>query len=205
MLVLKLCEQFCPEKIPTGIGVRIGDGADGEVLELSNDPNKVIKFSILYATGKGNLPRAYNYIDQVLSYLEQYPSPTYATVFQHTKLGEWSRDVAWGKGQQKYIIYYYTMEKLSKTTEDERKVFHSILSHEDRGITKNYPPEKIREMLAGLSQGLDFDAERITFFCDNFRKTPVFHYDIHVRNIMKDAQGNFKLVDFDRAQLQSGD
>lgn len=205
MLVLKLCEQYCPEKIPVTPTIRLGDGADGEVFEIAGDPDKVIKFCILYDTGSVGLKNTYKYISNVIDHLIVQPSPTYAQVYVHSYMGEFSREVAWGKKIQKYILYYYTMEKLFKTTEDERKVFHTILSHEDRNIVKNYTTDEIRKMLEGLSRGLDFDAERVTFFCDNFRKTPVSHYDIHVRNIMKDAQGNFKLIDFDRAQLQRGD
>jgi thiamine kinase-like enzyme len=118
-------------------------------------------------------------------------------------MGSYSRD-AWKNTKQRYVLYYYIMEKLQKITEDEHKVFDSLVSHEDRGKKKNFTPAKVKEMLQGLRKGLDFDAQRVTFFYDNFNKSPVAHLDIHPRNIMKDAAGNFKLIDFDRAEINNG-
>lgn len=200
MLVLKLCQTLCPDKIPVVASGKLGDGADGEVFEIKDDPNKVIKFCVLYETGSIKLSNTYKYISRVLDHLINTPSPTHAHVYTYSYMGEYSRPVTWKK-EQKYILYYYIMEKLFKISEDERKVFHSIVSHEDRGIKKNFPPNKVKEMVTGLEQGLDFDAEKVIFFYNNFRKTPVAHLDIHVRNIMKDAAGNFKLIDFDRSEL----
>lgn len=183
------------------LGSRLGDGADGEVFDLTND--QVIKFCVLYETGRIKLENTYKYISRVVDHLITHPSPVYARVYEHVFLGEYSR-VAWGNQKQRYYLYYYTMEKLGKISEDERKVFDTIVSHEDRNKKKNFPIAKIKEMLSGLSQGLDFDTERVIFFCDNFRNSPVTHLDIHPRNIMKDGAGNFKLIDFDRAEMSDG-
>ena len=207
MLVLNLCQQLCPEKIPLHIKPeRLGDGADGEVFELDNEPDKVIKFCILYDTGSQGLRRTYKYISNTLNYLIREPSLAYAHVYTHMYLGEWFRSVVWGNThkQQKYLLYYYTMEKLFRISTDEQKVFHTILSHEDRGIKKNFAHDKLKEMLAGLRKGLDFDIERVIFFDDILKKTPLAHLDLHPRNIMKDKSGDYKLIDFDRCELLPG-
>ncbi len=201
MLVLKLCQQLCPEKIPVVTAARLGDGADGEVFDIEGQPDQVVKFGVLYQTGSSKVQDTYKYIVRVLDYLIQNPSPTYARVYSHGYMGKFSRAVTWSNKEQPYILYYYLMEKLYKITEDERKVFHSVVSHEDRGMKKNFSAQKVKEMIIGMNTGLDFDAEKVTFFCDNFKNTSVSHLDIHVRNIMKDSNGNFKLVDFDRAQI----
>ncbi len=204
MLILKLCQKACPEKIPALLPEHLGDGADGEVFQLADAPHKVIKFSALYQSScEVRLEFSYRRIEAVLSHLKNNPSPTYAKVYDYAELGTYDRQVYWG--QDKCLLYYYTMEKLWKISEDENKVFHSILSHEDRGVTKDYSPAKIKEMLLGMKQRLDFDLEKVIFFCDNFGKTPILHHDIHTRNIMKDADGNFKLIDFDRANYILGD
>jgi thiamine kinase-like enzyme len=96
------------------------------------------------------------------------------------------------------------MEKLFKISEDERKIFHTILSHEDRNIVKNYPLDKVKKMLTGMSYSLDFDYNKVIFFYQNLRDCPLQHLDLHVRNIMKDIDGNFKMIDFDRMKLESG-
>lgn len=192
MRVYSICQKLCIDKVSYKPSINIGDGADGEVFEIADDNSKVIKFGINYtAYNQQHFP-----LDKVMNYLINNPSSTNVKVFDYKNLGCFDNDF-----ENPVILYYYVMEKLNKISQDERKVFHSIVSHEDSGINKNYSLPKIKEILRGLAVGLDFDAERIIFFCENFRKTGVYHNDIHVRNIMKDDVGNFKLIDFDRARL----
>lgn len=200
MLVLKLCKQNCPDLIPVTITDKLGDGADGEVFNFAEDKNKVIKLSVLHEEQHVNIENDYKYIDDTLHYLMNNPSAAYARVYDHKYLTESSR-IVFGNQKRKYILYYYVMEKLQKISEDENKVLHSILSHEDRGGEKNISIEKIKKMLEGLARGLDFSQEKVIFFVENLRKSPVHHLDIHVRNIMKDSKGYFKLIDFDRSEL----
>lgn len=204
MLVLNLCQQLCPEKIPVKTGARIGSGgADGEVFEILDEPNKVVKMGILYERHDRGLDNYFNAIQKGLDYVMTVQPAAYARVYEHGYLGTYSRKMEhWRTGTQKFIIYYYIMDKLQKISEDETKVFHSILSHEDRGIEKNFSPGKVREMLEGMSRSLDFDAEKVTLFCDNIRGASISHLDIHVRNIMKDNTDEFKLIDLDRIQLE---
>jgi len=205
MYVLSLCRQLCPDKIPVSVDKRLGDGSDGEVFTITDHPDKVIKFCILYErfdrSDRGI--KDYDRIQKVLDYMLQNNPAPFVKLHEHGYLGKFSRKVVERrKAEQEFIIYFYVMDKLEKLSEDEKKVFHSILSHEDRGITKNYSPEKIEEMLQGLGRGLDFDAEKVTLFCDFIRRSPVSHLDLHPRNIMKDSAGHFKLVDFDRVLLE---
>jgi len=203
MFVLSLCRQFCPDKLPVEPDIRLGEGADGEVFSIVGDPNKVLKLGILYERHDRGFENYYQQIARVLEYLIRTQPPAYAHVYEHGYLGNYSRQMpAWKNGTQKFIIYYYTMEKLQKISEDERKVFHSILSHEDRGIDKDYSSEKIGEMLRGMSRALDFDAEKVTLFCDNIERADVKHCDLHPRNIMKNEAGTYKLIDLDRIELE---
>lgn len=204
MLVLQLCQQLCPEKIPVKTGERIGSGgADGEVFQIVDEPTKVIKMGILYERHDRGLLNYFTAIQKGLDYIMIVKPAAYARVYEHGYLGTYSRKMEhWRSGKQNFIIYYYIMEKLQKISEDENKVFHSILSHEDRGIDKNFSSEKVREMLEGMGRSLDFDAEKVTLFCDNIRGASISHLDIHVRNIMKDDTGEFKLIDLDRIELE---
>lgn len=206
MFVLSLCRQFCPDWIPSNLGERLGEGADGEVFSLKDDSKKVLKLGIIYEHHDGELFQIYNQVDKVLDYMIAVRPGAYARVYEHGYLGLFSREMPyWRKGVQKFVIYYYTMERLQKISEDESKVFHSILSHEDRGIEKNFSPDKVAKMLQGLSRGLDFDAEKVTLFCDNINKAAASHLDVHPRNIMKDEANNFKLIDLDRIELEIRD
>lgn len=202
MLVYKLCNELCLLNLIPNLGDKLGDGADGEVFKLIDDTNKVIKLCVLYESGYRNIKIEYENISDSINHIINSNYRTYAKVFSTKYLGQFIRSSAYDSGQQNYILHYYIMEKLYKISEDEKRVFHSIISHEDRGIIKNYPQNLIKEMLIGMKRGLDFDMGRVMFFCDNFRKTFIIHNDVHVRNIMKDAEGNFKLIDFDRISLE---
>lgn len=204
MLVLKLCKHYCPEKILYNMGDCLGDGADGEVFDIEGHPDKVIKFGVLYQRGSTQIEKKYRNIKSVLSELIEAPIPIYGNVYLQDYLGTYSRrvmiDEKWG--EQPLLLYYYVMEKLYPLSEDEKKVFWSVVSHNDTGIEKNIPLPKMKEMILEMRTRLDFDAERVTFFCENYKNSRVEHLDIHVRNIMKDLNGNFKLIDFDRSEIR---
>lgn len=208
MKVLSLCQQYCPEKIPLNVCIApIGDGREGEVFEFKNKDSKleqVIKFSLSCENEKFILEDKFQYISKVLNYLIKNPHNAYARVYEHVYMGTYTRPfINAPNEQQKCILHYYVMEKLNKITEDESKVFHTILSHEDRNLKKCYQGKKLREILLKLKVGLDFDIERVILFCELLNASPVIQLDLHERNIMKDNQGNFKLVDLDRLQLRN--
>lgn len=183
---LELFKQYCPHLIPCNLKDKLGDGSDGEVFSITNELNKVIKLSANYLPTSGK---------DAIQLLIKYPADAYARVYSYESCGSYSIN------NEKFTLSITILEKLNKITEDEERVFHSILSHEDRNIEKNFSSVKLKKMLDGLRRGLDFDAERVTLFCSNLRKSPVHHPDIHPRNIMKDESGNFKLVDFDHLNI----
>jgi hypothetical protein len=205
VFVLSLCQQLCPNKIPVVPTERLGQGgADGEVFAIENDPNRVIKFSIIYDRFSQSPKTIYRKeIVPILDYVMLTQPLICARVYEHGYLGQFSREMPyWKAGIQTFVIHYCIMERLFPLTEDEKKVFHSVVSHEDRGIEKKLLPEKVNEMLRGLARGLDFDAEMITLFCNQLRVASLSHSDLHVRNILKNGAGYFKLIDFDRAILE---
>ncbi len=199
MQVRKLFEQNkC--NISYLLGPEIGVGADGQVFEIINHPNKVIKFSVLYEYSYEYLETAYENIETVLKFMYENPNNAFVKIHNHSFAGLFNR-LSFGNNVEKYILHYYVMEKLNKITDDESKVFSTILSHEDSNKEKNYSIDKIKEILSYLSVGLDFDSERIILFCENLKNYRVKHLDIHPRNILKDTTGNFKLIDLDRCEL----
>lgn len=201
MMVLSLCEKFCKDKIPFNISKKIGDGADGECFNLLNAPDKVIKLSVLYEYDRGNIEDQYKQnISPIIDFLITNPSTIFAKIYSHNYLGSFTRD--FNGNPQSFILYYYVMEKLQKISDDEQKVFHTILSHEDRGINKKYSISDIRKILNGLKIGLDFSYKKIIDFYSEMLCCPIIHLDLHPRNIMKDNFGNFKLIDLDRCDFR---
>jgi serine/threonine protein kinase len=201
MLVLSLCQTFCSDKIPY-VTQKLGDGADGEVFNILDATDQVIKLSVLYEYAAETLTVVEYYqqkIAPVLDFLVAHPVEGFARVYSHQYLGVYDRPA--GHNEEQFVLYNYVMEKLNHISGDERRVFSSILSHEDSGTIKNYSLAKIKKILQGLACGLDFDEKKVILFCENLHQAPVRHLDIHTRNIMKDASGNFKLIDFDRCVL----
>lgn len=172
-----------PNLIPVQIGEKVGSGFNGEVFTIINDPNKVIKFSMIDNYRYSAL--------EVLSFLKEKNDPAYARVYEYNKFIH-----------NNYFILYYIMEKCHQITEDESKVFHSIISHEDRNYKKNFSLEKINNMLIGLSKGLDFDSKQVLNFIKNIWNSSIEHHDITPRNIMKKNNEEFCLVDFDLCNLK---
>jgi len=197
MKAFSICQQMCPLKIPLSVGQRLGEGSDGEVFSLTDEPDKVIKVCLLFPIDSTAQEVYFKTIVPVLTSLVSNPIDIFARVYAHEYLGTF-----FDRYSNDFILYFYTMEKLEDISDDEKKVFHTILSHEDRGIIKNFSVKEVQEILQGLSLGLDFDEKNVIFFYENLKRTYVNHSDIHPRNIMKDKRGNFKMIDFDRAQLK---
>jgi len=200
MQVLNLIHNFNYD-LSFSLGEEIGFGADGQVFLLKDSPDKVIKLCVLYDWNEGSIDETYSNITKTLDFLKEHKPSVCSRVYEYGFLFQGNRYSY--NGDNKYIVYYYIMEKLLKISEDERKAFHSLMSHEDLGIKKDYSIATARKMLVGMQRGLDFDLEKVLSFYTAVNSLSFKHEDIHVRNIMKSADGNFKLIDFDRSSLTS--
>jgi hypothetical protein len=189
MQALQLCQEVFPEALQYKHSNRIGYGSDGEVFDLIDKPNVVIKFCAIFEDSEEKEFAAINILQQLII----QPLSFYAQPFFFSYLGRY----------KEHILYFYTMEKLLSLSEDEQKVFHTLLSHEDRNLVKNYSPAERQVILQNLRRGLDFDEGRVSLFVDKLNNSPVQHLDIHTRNIMKDANGNFKMIDLDRLTMEN--
>lgn len=198
MKSLSLIKNICPNALPVVPSNFIGDGADGEVFEIEGDSNKVIKCAVIY---EYHIPvnKEMERIKTVAQYLITTSPPAYVRVHAFESIAESTRKTV--SGEQKYFLYYYIMDKCFKISEDEKKIFHSILSNEDRNLKKNYPLSKIETMLKGMSMGLDFDMKKVLSFCKEIQNSKIDNTDINPRNIMKNVNGDFKLIDFDRSSM----
>lgn len=207
MQMLKHLHQHGSNIIPI-LGKSCGDGSDGEVFEIINDPSKVIKISIMYDLNFNNdLNIKYSELTKILYELVTDSPLVYAHVYEYEKIALFKRDCLVGDPannrfeKQDCLLHYHVLEKCFKLSEDEKKVFHTIVSHEDYGIIKKFSSENLKEILFGLSRGLDFDEKRVIFFYESLLTCRIKHNDLHQRNIMKDSFGNFKLIDLDRLEI----
>lgn len=208
MKAFSLSKELCPDRIPVLPGKYLGDGADGDVYLIANSPDKVIKFVVLYE-GKEDIDRLFLHRMNVLSYLQNNPHQSLAEIFSYGYLGfSYRNQIRYDSKdneyiyKQKYILYYYIMERLLPISEDEKKVFYSSISHRDMGdLRQEYSIMEIENAINDMASYLVFDKSKAIDFCKNIIALPFNHRDIHERNIMKDKSGNFKLIDFDRTSL----
>lgn len=164
------------------ISIKFGSGNDGICYTLDD--------KILKICANANIYNLNN-----LNYLRDNPDPAYAKVYEIQYLDMFA------KNDVDYIVYYYIMEKLNNISEDEKKVFFTILSHEDKNIKKDYSSSQLKKILDDLSRGLDIEPSRIMLFCERLRDSKLKHLDISERNILVDGSGNYKLIDFERIEL----
>lgn len=182
-LVNLIQSKFDYKILPPNLGPKIGAGFNGQVHLLHDDPTKVVKISQSF------YPLDYKAIDNLCT--NRFPAC--GKVFEYYTHKAYDRNT-----NREFNFLIYKMEKLNEISDDESRVFFSILSHEHRNIEKKFSPSALEEILKGLSFSLDFDVDKVIFFYENLKKLPFKYADLHEENIMKDNFGNFKLIDFDR-------
>lgn len=184
--------KYISEKISLNCADKIGSGVSGDVFELNSDKNIVIKYSNIYINE--NAEFIIDNLNNVFETLIKDNNFCYAKVFEFSIdfIKKPSND-----DDKSFILFQYTIEKLNKISEDELKIFHTLVSHEDGLKYKDYNINYINIILSDLSKYLDFDKDKVLFFVQNYKKSFITHNDVHPRNIMKDNLNNFKLVDFD--------
>jgi hypothetical protein len=177
-------------------GEKIGEGSQGEVYNYTPSNDRVVKYSVIYDYYFTNtLDKKINSFFNILVDLKNNPENIFPIIFDFNAL-HWSKRQTID-GPQDYVIYYYIMNKLNKIDDDENKVFHSIMSHQDNNKKHNFTYKQLNDTLNGLSYGLNFDKQKITEFYFKVLSSKYHHGDITGRNIMKDYLNNFKLVDLD--------
>lgn len=163
-------------------------GADG-CAYLSGD--KVIKFTHMFDKKK-HILNNYNKNKRIIEKIILESPRHFVKTFDFKFLKDIEKD---GKY---HLFYCYVMEKLETLSDDEVKIFHTLLSHEDSNKVKNLSDDYINKTISSLEMFLDFNKEKVINFINQIKKHKIQHCDVHPRNIMKDSLGNFKFIDLDR-------
>lgn len=184
-------------EVPFPLGEEIGNGVDGQVFLQKGDEEFVIKLSAIIGTSTNvvleEFDRRCAVIDNMRHFYYSTPIANYFTIpFERCYL--WQGNYS----SSSRLIYYARMERLLALSADEERVFHTLLSHEDANKKKQYDLMTLNE----LSNWYSFDQERANTFCKAVFFGRYQHNDLHIRNIMKDADGNYKLIDFDRMEVR---
>jgi rRNA-processing protein FCF1 len=207
MQVLSLIKKEKPNFNFPKLGVELGYGADGQVFELIDDPNKVIKYSVIFdwnslpspAKSKINIKEKFSKLKNNLEIIKNnYHEHSFMVkIFNHEFLFQGKRKIV-NNEDQDYLIHSLIMEKLKEISDDENKVFHSLLYHKNVFWEKDFSDQELDETLFGLAKGLDFNHSKVKSFYKKVKKSTIQHNDINLGNIMKNVDGDYKLIDLDR-------
>lgn len=184
--------------LPYELGDEIShSGADGQVFHIKNDPDKVIKLSIFYSYDEYIIEHHYSNIENKYKTVINNPQKSIVKVFNINYI----HHKVYGKCTiaKNYIIYYSIMEKLIPITKDEDKILKSLCDLKNNKINTFSFPKIVDE----LKHYYLFDRDKVLDFYDGLDSSIVIHNDFHRRNIMKDNDGNFKLIDLDRISIKS--
>lgn len=194
---LNTFRNYCNDKIPRiDMNRKLGGGADGEVYPSLDDPTQVYKLCIMHDQFQEPVLSRYDRLSTIFSFLRDTPPNSYGRVFNFSKV-ELSEEAAKRYSNGAFIFHYYSMEKLERPTDDEIRVLESLISCQG-GIRYNYSMDATRVLLEGLIKGLTFNMEKMMTFANDYVLCPIIQTDLHTGNILKDKEGNFKVVDFDR-------
>ena len=171
---------------------KIGKGVDGEVFLFKEKEDRVVKFGSLFLESSSLDIEVLNYN---ISFFIKHNPQAFVRVYEYVYLGNVYID------DKKVALYYSVMEKLNAITDDEKRVFNTLVSHQDSNKVKDLSPQVIDKLISYLEIGMDFEAHKVRQFCRTIDGNNIKHLDLHERNIMKDDQGNFKLIDLDRIQI----
>lgn len=194
MFAYKLCDEN--NVIPSlNLQESLGEGADGEVFSISK--KEVVKLHVLYENSifceNKNIDIVFNEIIKSFEIIKNTKPKHIVKIFDYKFLGKFQKKLTYNK--QNYILFYSIMEKLNKLTDDEKRVFHTVIS-----LKENFYQKTLNE----LNGYLLFSVEKVKLFLNQIKKSKINHLDFGTQNIMKDDFGNFKLIDLDRLEILQG-
>lgn len=197
MKAYSFVEDICKERFDFKIGKEIGYGAQGQVFEIEECPTRVIKISILYDVDPHlDLDIVFEKIQAVYEYVCSHQENNLGKIYEFGRLRTGSRPTA--NGPQDYIVYYSIQEKLASLSDDEKKVFKTIC----QALNDELELERtVEDIVKELSKWLKFDSEKTIKFYYSLGDLPFEHNDLRRQNILKDVNGNFRLIDFDLAEF----
>ncbi len=191
MNALEYGRNVCPEKLLPSLE-KLGDGFHGEAYLIPDD--KVIKYSLIHQSmvedlGINNPSEFYSQLEIVLKFQQKNNYPSFVKILDFNLLSS-NEDV---------VFYQTTMERLNLISLDEKRVLKTLVqAHRDLKRTW----AQIAVLVRDQSYWLDFDLEKVMSFIYLLEDSPIIHHDMSSSNIMKDKDGNFKLIDLDFSILK---
>jgi serine/threonine protein kinase len=201
--ILETVQKNCPSKLREDIGKLIGTGYYGEAYEVDGG-DKVLKVAI----GKSD-SEAKSFLDKLRD-IQSLDSGVFCEVYDFGLLCDVSLP------DSKYMVkegtaYFYIMEKLVPIPPNEVKIASRTVNDlEDLARKPNYEQERKKYMFSKAREykrdgdiedgGVDHLKKGADLF-DRMRKAGVGHRDMHTKNILQNADGEYKLIDLESAKI----
>ena len=179
------------------IGEVLGSGFHGDVYELLDHPHQVVKIAwaplnvpaeFAGRSDTTGIRHTFPFIQGIYQYLLKNHFSVLAKVFDFCSLHQ----------RENKQYYMAILEKLQPLTEPEQKVMKSVCMDYNGNIETGKCLHHIDE----LKEWLEFNPSKVIDFYTSLTHLPVAHRDFHRRNIMKDLDGNFKLIDFELVDIK---
>ncbi len=197
--ILDEVRQNCPTDVLEGIGKFLGAGYYGETYEVDGG-DKVMKVSVAKTEADANKT-----LDKVRE-IDALGSDAFVKVFDYGVLCE--IDIPDSKYMIKSgVAYFYVMERLFPLSADEKKVATRTLNDLESLANKpDFERERKKYMFSkGRQYKRDGDDESALVAAadlfDRMRAVGAGHRDMHKENVMKNAEGRFKMIDLEQAKL----
>lgn len=198
-------EKFLEHAAQAGITVpaidqKIGQGTQGEVYSILGDPSKVIKFAYLDSNigdpREKNEKRKLSFL-AVMKYLSSYYFSCFPKVYGY---GVIDLDEVTSRRHTNPHISFSIWEKLERLPKNLEYMFDSIYNYMDRRES-NF--EVVADAVAhyNKSYNLNLDLKKFMKFYTQLICVPVSQGDMCGSNFMMNKDGDFKIIDFDRARL----
>ncbi len=189
--------SVCPEKLLPSLE-KLGDGFHGEAYLIPD--NRVVKYSLISQSMIEHLEinqplQFFRELEKVIQFQIKHNHPAFVRIFDFNLLSFGSSHVKYGS--EDVVLYSTTMEKLNLVSSEEKKLLKTIEYRDVKASWKNIIKD-VREQ----SSWLDFDLEKVISFIYLLKDSPIEHKDMGSSNILKDNDGNFKLIDLDFSRLK---
>lgn len=187
------------------VGVLIAEGSQGEVYHLAGEPDKVIKFSSLDCDIREvkikRDKRRQDYLD-VMDFLNRNNYDCFPRVYDFgicdvpntgSKLDP--------SGFYEPAHYCFSIVQKLKEISPREQFLMEELGYQIESRNSNF--EDIKNLIERLIDGrqMTVDIDRIMNFYTEIVCMPINHNDMAGCNFMRDANCDYKLIDFDRATL----
>jgi serine/threonine protein kinase len=196
-IIPNLLQVYRKDPLPFTIDKCIGSGNQGQVYSLKDNPDQVVKLSMLYDDFTGlSLEEEFDKLQKIYQHIIDNPHKSLVKVYSFGELYRGKMEIF--EWEHNYVIYNAIMQKLNTLSENEQKVFKTVCDIYNKALEAR----PIATILDELEEWFDVDKGRVLTFYNSLSSLDIDNKDVKPQNIMKDNEGQYKLIDYDLAIIK---